>query len=162
MLRVSSPRQLGLTPVFELAKRDLANIFPGGPIPFAHLHRVEHLEEALELALQYDADLEVASIRGRGNIGVIDPTSLRRPRKHCFTVSPHQPTSTQRTSMIPPARIVTMTHQVQVHRTPPCLLAHFASAIASLPRSSQILRQYYSQLVEHRICSAQTRSRTAG
>ncbi|KAH9063521.1 hypothetical protein EDB87DRAFT_1673568 [Lactarius vividus] len=58
VLRVSSPRQLGLTSIFELAKGDLATLFPGGPIPFAHLHRVEHLEEGLELALQHDADLE--------------------------------------------------------------------------------------------------------
>ncbi|KAN0133693.1 hypothetical protein V8E53_008417 [Lactarius tabidus] len=58
MLRVSSPRQLSLTPIFELAKRDLAALFPGGPLPFAHLHRIEHLEEALELALQYGADIE--------------------------------------------------------------------------------------------------------
>ncbi|KAH9005063.1 hypothetical protein EDB86DRAFT_3061917 [Lactarius hatsudake] len=58
VLRVSSPRQLGLASIFELAKGDLATLFPGGPIPFAHLHRVEHLEEGLELALQHDADLE--------------------------------------------------------------------------------------------------------
>jgi len=58
MLRVSSPRQLSLTSIFELAKRDLAALFPGGPVPFAHLHQVKHLEEALELALQYDVDSE--------------------------------------------------------------------------------------------------------
>lgn len=75
MLRVSSPLQLSLTSIFELAKRDLAALFPGGPLPFAHLHRVEHLEEALELALQYDADLEVVSTRSCSGINVIDPIS---------------------------------------------------------------------------------------
>jgi hypothetical protein len=73
VLRVSSPRQLGLTSIFELAKRDLAALFPGGPIPFTHLHRVEHLEEALELALQCDADLEVISTRSWGGINIINP-----------------------------------------------------------------------------------------
>ncbi len=75
VLRVSSPRQLGLTSIFELAKRDLAALFPGGPTPFAHLHRAEHLEEALELALQYDADLEVVLARSWGGIDVINPPS---------------------------------------------------------------------------------------
>ena len=40
-----------------------------------HLHPVEHLEEALELALQYDADLEVVSTRSCDDISVIDPIS---------------------------------------------------------------------------------------
>jgi hypothetical protein len=75
MLRVSSPRQLSLTPIFELAKRDLAALFPGGPLPFAHLHRIEHLEEALELALQYGADIEVVLMRSCSGISVIDPIS---------------------------------------------------------------------------------------
>ncbi|KAI0005948.1 hypothetical protein BJV74DRAFT_984655 [Russula compacta] len=58
ILRVSSPRQLDLTSIFEFANRDLAALFPGGPIPFAHRHRAEYLEEALELALQYGVELE--------------------------------------------------------------------------------------------------------
>ena len=63
MLRVSSPRQLRLTSIFDLARRDFAALFPGGPTPFVHLHPVEHLEEALELALQYGADSEVVLAR---------------------------------------------------------------------------------------------------
>jgi len=58
ILRVSSSRQLCLTSIFELANRDLAALFPGGLAPFAHRHRTEYLEEALELALQYDIHLE--------------------------------------------------------------------------------------------------------
>ena len=58
-----------------MAKRDLAALFPGGPIPFVHLHPVEHLEEALELALQYDADLEVVLTPSCDDINVIDPIS---------------------------------------------------------------------------------------
>jgi hypothetical protein len=42
-----------------LANRDLATLFPGGPLPFVHRHRTEYLEEALELALQYEIHLEV-------------------------------------------------------------------------------------------------------
>ena len=59
VLRVSSPRQLDLTSIFEIANRDLAALFPGGLAPFAHLHRADHLEEALELALQYGVESEV-------------------------------------------------------------------------------------------------------
>ena len=40
-----------------------------------HLHPVEHLEEALELALQYDADLEVVLTPSCDDINVIDPIS---------------------------------------------------------------------------------------
>ncbi|KAI0277708.1 hypothetical protein BGY98DRAFT_1097261 [Russula aff. rugulosa BPL654] len=47
-----------LTSIFEIANRDLATLFPGGPAPFAHLHRTDHLEEALELALQYGVESE--------------------------------------------------------------------------------------------------------
>ena len=75
MLRISSPRQLSLTSIFELAKHDLAALFPGGPLPFAHLHQIEHLEQALELALQYDADLEVVLVHSCSGIIVIDPIS---------------------------------------------------------------------------------------
>lgn len=110
VLRVSSPRQLGLTSIFELAKRDLAALFPGGPIPFGHLHLTEDLEEALELALQYDADLEVVLTRSRGGTNVVNLPSPRRPRKRCFTVSSRRPTLTQRASMIPLVQIVMMTH----------------------------------------------------
>ena len=59
ILRVSSPRQLDLTPIFEIANRNLAAHFPGGPAPFVHSHRADHLEEALELALQYGIESEV-------------------------------------------------------------------------------------------------------
>ena len=59
ILRVSSPRQLDLTSIFEIANRDLAAHFPGGPAPFAHLHRANDLEEALELALRYGLESEV-------------------------------------------------------------------------------------------------------
>jgi len=59
ILRVSSPRQLSITSIFEIANRDLAARFPGGPVPFAHRHRTEHLEEALELALQCGIESEV-------------------------------------------------------------------------------------------------------
>lgn len=59
ILRVSSPRQLDLTSIFEITNRDLAALFPGGPAPFAHLHHPDHLEDALELALQYGVELEV-------------------------------------------------------------------------------------------------------
>jgi hypothetical protein len=45
--------------IFELANRDLAALFPGGPAPFAHRHRTEYLEEALELALQCAVESEV-------------------------------------------------------------------------------------------------------
>ncbi|KAN0123942.1 hypothetical protein V8E52_002432 [Russula decolorans] len=58
ILRVSSPRQLDLASIFEIANRDLAALFPGGPAPFAHLHRADYLEEALELALQYGVESE--------------------------------------------------------------------------------------------------------
>ncbi|KAH9981378.1 hypothetical protein BGW80DRAFT_1269940 [Lactifluus volemus] len=58
ILRVSSPQQLGLTSLFELANRDLVALFPGGPAPFTHRHPTEYLEEALELAMQYDIHLE--------------------------------------------------------------------------------------------------------
>jgi hypothetical protein len=66
ILRVSSPQQLGLTSLFELANRDLAAHFPGGPAPFTHRHPTEYLEEALELAMQYDIHLEVLLIGGGG------------------------------------------------------------------------------------------------
>jgi len=48
-----------LTSIFEFANRDLATLFPGGPVPFTHRHRTEHLEEALELAVQYGVESEV-------------------------------------------------------------------------------------------------------
>ena len=59
ILRVSSPRQLELTSIFELANHRLATLFPGGPNPFTHLHRTEYLEEGLELALRYEVESEV-------------------------------------------------------------------------------------------------------
>jgi hypothetical protein len=59
ILRVSSPQQLDSTSIFDLANNHLATLFPGGPTPFTHLHRTEHLEEALELALQYGVESEV-------------------------------------------------------------------------------------------------------
>jgi hypothetical protein len=49
-----------------LANRDLAALFPGGPAPFTRRHPTEHLEEALELAMQYDIHLEVLLIGGGG------------------------------------------------------------------------------------------------
>jgi hypothetical protein len=52
ILRVSSPWQLDLPSIFEIANRDLAALFPGSPTHFAHLHHTDHLEEVLELALQ--------------------------------------------------------------------------------------------------------------
>ncbi|KAI9510260.1 hypothetical protein F5148DRAFT_617250 [Russula earlei] len=58
ILRASSPRQLGLTSIFEFATREFADLFPGGPLPFTHRHSSEHLEEALELALQYGVESE--------------------------------------------------------------------------------------------------------
>ncbi|KAI0306656.1 hypothetical protein B0F90DRAFT_1814510 [Multifurca ochricompacta] len=58
ILRASSPQLLAFPSIFELANRDLAAHFPGGSTPFTHLHRTKHLEEALELALQYDINLE--------------------------------------------------------------------------------------------------------
>lgn len=45
--------------IFELANRDLAALFPGGPSPFSHRHRTEYLEEALELALRCAVESEV-------------------------------------------------------------------------------------------------------
>jgi hypothetical protein len=57
-LRVLS-RQLDLTPIFEIANRDLAALFPRSRAPFAHLHHVGHLEEVLGLALQYGVESEV-------------------------------------------------------------------------------------------------------
>jgi hypothetical protein len=69
ILRVSSPQQLGLTSLFELANRDLVALFPGGPAPFTHRHPTEYLEEALELAMQYDIHLEVLPIGGGGGGG---------------------------------------------------------------------------------------------
>ncbi|KAI0273540.1 hypothetical protein BC834DRAFT_966052 [Gloeopeniophorella convolvens] len=58
VLRVASPRQLDLPPVFGLANDILETLFPGGPVPFTYSHHTGHLEEALELALQYDVSLE--------------------------------------------------------------------------------------------------------
>ncbi|KAH9966578.1 hypothetical protein BC827DRAFT_1264543 [Russula dissimulans] len=58
VLRVSSPRQLGLASIFESANLDLAALFPGGPVPFTYRHRAEHLEEALELAVRYGVESE--------------------------------------------------------------------------------------------------------
>jgi hypothetical protein len=51
-----------MTSIFELANHDLAALFPGGPVPFAHRHRTEYLEEALELAFQYGVETEVLFI----------------------------------------------------------------------------------------------------
>jgi hypothetical protein len=48
-----------LATTFQIANRNLAENFPGGPTPFAHLHRLDHLEEALELAFQYGVESEV-------------------------------------------------------------------------------------------------------
>ena len=50
LLRVSSPSQLDIPLVHELARVHLKGMYPSGPTPFVH---PGHLEEALALALQY-------------------------------------------------------------------------------------------------------------
>jgi hypothetical protein len=55
--------------MFKYANRDLATLFPGGHTPFTHRHRAEYLEEALELALQYDVESEVLLICGGSEMG---------------------------------------------------------------------------------------------
>jgi hypothetical protein len=145
ILRVSSPRQLDLTSIFELANRNLAALFPGEPAPFVHRHRTEYLEEALELAVQYGIHLEVLLNDGGGGheMGFIDDL-FRRLRRLCFTPSPPQPTLTQRASMIPLAQKVTM-YRAQPPPTLRFPRAHFVSAIVCSPRLSRTSRPCYSQ-----------------
>jgi hypothetical protein len=71
-----------MTSIFDLANRDLAALFPGGPVPFAYRHRTDFLEEALELALQYGVESEVLLICN-GETALTNRRS-HRPRRPSF------------------------------------------------------------------------------
>jgi len=72
-----------MTSIFELANRDLAAIFPGGPVPFAYRHRTEFIEEALELAFQYGVESEVLLLICNGETALTYHRS-HRPRRPSF------------------------------------------------------------------------------
>lgn len=160
ILRVSSPQQLDLTSIFEIANRDLATLFPGGPAPFAHLHRTDHLEEALELALQYGVESEVRLTCIGDEVAICNPPA-HRPRRRWFIVLPLQPTLTQRGSMIRLAQKV-MIHQAKAHPTPHFPHEHFTFVIAYSRRLSRTLHPFCSLSVLHRIWHAQISLRTIG
>jgi hypothetical protein len=159
ILRVSSPRQLSITSIFEIASRELAARFPGGPVPFAHRHRTEHLEEALELALQCGIESEVVPLIC-SEWAFADNRS-RRPKRRYFTASPFQPTLTQRASMTPLVQKI-MTYQRKVHRIPHFRREHFVYVTACSPRLSRTSRLCYLPSVPHPTWRARTSSRNVG
>jgi hypothetical protein len=154
IIRVSSPRQLDLTAIFEIANRDLAALFPGSPAPFAHLHRADHLEEALELALQYGVESEVHLVC-IGDEVAFSNLLARRPRRHLFIALPLQPTLTQGGSMIRLVQKVMM-RQAKAHPTPHFPREHFTFVIAYLRRLSRTLHPFCSLSVPRRIWHART------
>jgi hypothetical protein len=143
ILRVSSPRQLDLTSISEIVNRDLAALFPGGPAPFAHLHHADHLEEALELALQYGVESGVRLVC-IGNEVAFCNLPPHRPRRHWFIALPLQPTLTQGGSMIRLAQKVMM-HQAKAHPTPYFPREHFTFVIAYSCRLSRTLHPFARQ-----------------
>ena len=160
ILRISSPRQLDLTSIFEIANRDLAALFPGGPAPFAHLHPADHLEEALELALQYGIESEVRLVFISDEVAFSNLLA-HRPRRHWFIALPLQPTLTQGESMIRLARKAMM-HQAKADPTPHFPREHFTFVIAYSRRLSRTLHPFCSLSVPHRIWHARTSSQIIG
>lgn len=160
ILRVSSPRQLDFTSIFEIASRDLATLFPGGPVPFVHLHRADHLEEALELALQYRVESEVRLVCIVDEPGFSNLPAYR-PRRHLFIALPLQLTLTQGESMIRLTQKVMM-YQAKAHPTPHFPREHFTFVIAYSRRLSRTLHPFCSPSVPHPIWHARTSSQTIG
>lgn len=59
LLRITSPSQFHIPTINDRAKDYLSRMYHGGPDPFAHQHPQEHLEDALELAMNFDVGVEV-------------------------------------------------------------------------------------------------------
>jgi hypothetical protein len=144
--------------IFELANRDLAALFPGGPAPFTDRHPKEHLEEALELALQYSVESAVLLICS--DVAFAN-NRCHRPRRRYATVLPPRPTLTQGENMIPVARKIT-THRVKMHRIPHFRRELFVYVTAYLPRLLRTLHPYYSPSRLHPTWRARTSSQIVG
>ncbi|THH13831.1 hypothetical protein EW146_g6432 [Bondarzewia mesenterica] len=135
ILRTSSPKQLHLSSIYLQACTHLGAIFPGRPASFTHQHPTEHLEDALELAMQFDIGMQTKkallySVTASTNF---DPSGAHDPAG----VPSSDPSDISQSSASPHAALSTRTLRI-CHRFLSSLISDFTPLLFTVGATSHM------------------------